>query len=500
MKKEFQAIMEELYTIDPSLQAYESELIPILERMMRSRPHAVPDAAFVEHLRHILRERTTGNTTLSWWHSFAEYLHSAHSLRFTLTGALVGVIVAAPLTYSLVQSGALPFTQKTQDSSNNVFSYSVINKGSNAFNSLVNGEEIVSEKEAQTSPSLAMDDARRTRPQSGGGGPSAMMGMQPITTFPADTTQYRLEFTGTLPPLSETVPVFKRLAPTSATSFSSLLGTWNTTSIDLSSFSKANVDMLTFYEPHPYGYMGTLSFRDGSFSLTQQYDQWPHPEQSCTDEQCFARYRIQKNEIPTDEALFAIADSFIRERQIDIAHYGTPIIDHSWQNVLAASVDQAMISLPDTMRVIYPLIVEGKPVYDEAGMPMGISIGIHVREKRVSEVWGIANQTYEQSSYPGVTDEARIRAYLKSFFPPAPEQADRTQETIVPITLGTPTVSLVRMYTYSTQKSQELLVSALVFPVIDAPSDAGLYSNVFVVPLAEELFEQRTIDQPVIAR
>jgi hypothetical protein len=251
--------------------------------------------------------------------------------------------------------------------------------------------------------------------------------------------------------------------------------------------------MISFYQDTDYGYFVTVSFREGSISLNQNWETWPHPENNCRDEACFQRYRVQFDDIPADDVLIGTAQEFVEQHGVDLSQYGAPEVDRQWQTQYEAATDKSMIYLPDAVRVTYPLLVDGKPVYDEGGTKAGISLGINVRADRVSDAWGITDQKYQKSGYAGVTDAAQINSYLQNYgkvngdwMPP------NTTKKSVDVTLGTPELSLVRMYTYNNNVNEELLVPALVFPVTNVPAGEYFYNTSITVPLASDLLKQRT--------
>lgn len=412
-----------------------------------------------------------------------------HNLQYTLTGLVLGAIVAAPLTYSLTQHGGLP--APASDRTQTLFLYSVEETGSSAFGDLSMATANYGRGGGGGAP--AMDSAMMTRPQSGGGGSDGMMIDPTIGIVPPEITEYRLVYNGEIAGLNDAVDVFKRQKNTSNADLSRILGSLNTGIIDLGSFPGAKTDMITFYQDTQYGYMVTVSFRDGSIALNQNWEKWPHPESNCQDEACFQRYRLQADDIPADGVLIDIAADFVADHGIDLSQYGAPEVDHQWRTQYEAASDKSMMWIPDSVRVIYPLLVDGKPVYEEGGGKAGITIGVNVREDRVSDVWGLTDQKYQKSSYAGVTDEAAIRGYLgnygkmdTSWMPP------NTERKTVEITLGTPELSLVRMYRYDNNTNDELLVPALVFPVTNVPAGEYFYNTSITVPLAVDLLKERT--------
>ncbi|MFZ5341046.1 MAG: hypothetical protein ACOZBL_00255 [Patescibacteria group bacterium] len=54
-----------------------------------------------------------------------------------------------------------------------------------------------------------------------------------------------------------------------------------------------------------------LNFKEGSISLWQNYEKWPRID--CRDEQCYKNNRVKITDIPRDDVLISIADSFVKK-------------------------------------------------------------------------------------------------------------------------------------------------------------------------------------------
>jgi hypothetical protein len=145
---------------------------------------------------------------------------------------------------------------------------------------------------------------------------------------------------------------------------------------------------------------------------------------------------------------------------------------------------------------VYPLLIDGKEVHDQGGGLLGISVGVHVRHKKVSDVWGIMDRTYEKSNYDGVTDEKSIKDYLTTvdhypFYPMADNvRGENTppETKKVTVELGEPTLSYASFYMQTDKASNEVFVPALIFSV---KQTEGVYRQNIVVPLAKELLDQQ---------
>lgn len=494
MNKQLRTVLDELYALDPELRAQEEELIPILQRLLENKPDATPDEAFVQRLRVLLRDEAASAPSRTASRSIFSFF-SMPSYQYAITGAVLGAVITGPVVYGIMQSGGV--RSVPTDEGEAIFSYAVEDAGDRAFGDLDN----------------AISGLEFGRGQGGGGGPPAMDSALPLATSsenatasdveqrmmiaPGEITEYRLVFDGEMPALSdEQVEILRRQKGVSNADVGAIMRSFNTGLIDLESFGGAKADTISFYQDVPYGYMVNVSFREGMISLNANWEQWPHPEADCRDEACFRRLRLDIADVPSDDVILGIADDFVRAHGIDLAQYSEPEVDDLWRRTYEQSPDKSQLYVPDQIRVIYPLLVEGKPVYDEGGAKTGISVGVNIRENKVSDVWGIQDQKYQRSSYPAVTDASLITEYLEKqgnlYGDWLPEGA--TVKT-VEVTLGTPEAGYVKVYSYENGRSDELIVPALLFPVTNVPAGETYYRETVAVPLASDIL-QKSLSQP----
>jgi len=499
MNQSIRSILDELYALEPTLRAQEQELIPLLEKMMKAKPNVEPDPAFVQRLQMLLKERAAAAPTRTSPFSFL----TMPNFNYAITGAVLGAVITGPIVYAIIASGGLAPVPVMKDGDNEpLFSYSVEETSDQAFGNL-------------GSPALSVTSGRG---QAGGGGsvPTPMAAessneavatdaaqkmMAPdIGLLPYEITEYNFTIDGDIPELTaQEVDILKRQKGISSPGIGSVLGSFDTGLIDMNTFDNAKVDSINFYQDTQFGYMFSINFREGSLSINANWEKWPHPEQNCSDEACYNRYRLDINDIPSDDALIAIANDFMSDHNVDLSRYGQPEVNNLWRRDYANTPNKSEFYVPDAANVVYPLLIEGQPVYDEGGTKAGISVGVNVREKRVSDAWGIMDQKFIKSAYPAVTDKAQIIAFLDTFGDMQKQwMPEGAKVKTVNITLGAPTIGYTRMYVYDEDKGMgdELIVPALIFPVKNVPAGDFFYRDTVTVPLAQELLEKT--NQPIV--
>lgn len=470
--------LEELYALEPSLQAQEAELRPLLADLLAARPDAEPDPAFVAHLRTMLRDRAAAPARSAHLPFF-----SFSPFSTALAGTALGVLVTAPITWAVLQpQDAMP-TDTTEDTSlSALFHYSVNDAGEEAFGAL---------QPHPATASFGRGGGGGGEPAPSAAGTAAMDARMMIDPGPGEITQYRYLYDGALPALTdETVDVLKRQPGISGADARDILGQFRLGAADMTSFEGLRVDSLQFYQDREYGYAVHANLREGSLSISSYWPRWPNPAAECRDDACYERLRLSIDDVPADEELLAIAEAFVARHGIDVTRYGSPTVDNGWRTQYERTANKSEFYIPDTQRVIYPLLIDDQQVYEQGGEPSGISVSINVRARRVSDVWGIQNQSYLRSAYAAVTDEAVIRDFLTGYdqTPAAFLPRDIDVKT-VDVRLGAPTRGLMRMYAPDGTLPQELYVPALVFPVEQPAGEEFFWRTHVTVPLAADLLE-----------
>lgn len=502
---EIQSILKELLAADPSLKDREKELLPLLKLLVENKPKAEPTEDFKRRLHAEIRIKQSDLSAValakaeSPFTSFFSFLMNKQ-YSVALAGLLLGVIITGPVVYYGLPSGSKPA------SGSPLFSYSVSDTGANAFGDFAGTTEM-------------------SRSQSGGGGPVGMAGGggggNPAPMVAADSAGagadakmvapdsmiyrpqvYTYKIDGEIPALTDAqVQVLRRNKVVTDSDAKAILNSFNLGSIDLGSFGSLKTDSVSLYQDGKNGYMMYISFREGSVSINQNWETWDHPESKCTTEACYQQYRIKESDIPADDVLIGVANGFVKDHGIDLSQYGEPEVDNSWRVSLAAmsAADRAMYWFPESARVIYPQLVDGKPVYEQGGQKAGISVGVNVRQKKVSDVYGILSQNYTRSSYEAVTTSGAIIDFLaRSGNMYGGGMPPNTIPEKIEITLGAPTLAFTKVYNYENGRSDELVVPALVFPVKNVPEGTYYYNQSVTVPLAKELMDKMMLQYPVM--
>jgi len=492
-------ILADCYAIDPSLKQHEPELREVVQKLLAAKPDARPDAAFVARLRKAVTAQASGNAPSA---SFADSFRNLFSLRMPLP---VGAALA--LVAVIAVASAMPSKRATSpDTVNEVVrsaggKLAVADLDSGAFGSL-----------AQVNSGAAMPVAR---PQSGGGGglgagsmatsaiaPNTAIGSDAKMMMPYEYVNYRYTYEGELPTIESEMSVFRRVkgfggSLGSASSLYSAVASL----IDLNRLENASLLSYSVSEDKQFGLTASVAADEGVINLSQNWRLWPHPENQCRDEECWARFRLTADQVPQDDAVIGIADKFLADYGIDLGMYGKPEVRSEWRMMYASALVKSDVYIPDTVSVVYPQVVDGKTVVDESGAANGLAVSVNVRHMRVDGAWNITGRNFERSGYAMETDTTRIMKYVAqggiwgNYVDPAAKTVD--------IILGTPELVYLKTYRTATDgfSSDELYVPAWRFPVTNPPSDQPWFRTSVVVPIAKEsldVADQNNVGNPGI--
>jgi hypothetical protein len=163
------------------------------------------------------------------------------TFNYAITGAVLGAIITGPVVYGIMQSGGIPSSPPSDGEA--LFSYSVEEAGSRAFGDL----STVAEGSAYgrggggMGGDIGIDAAM---PLAEGDVPTNAVD-QKMMIAPGEMTEYRLVFDGEMPALTaEQAEILKRQKGMSNADVGTIMRSFNTGLIDLSSFNGARADMM----------------------------------------------------------------------------------------------------------------------------------------------------------------------------------------------------------------------------------------------------------------
>lgn len=500
---QIEELSQELFAYDKSFMEHETEVKQLIGQLLQAKPDTKFNEQFARNLREQLMQKAENLKT-------TESSGKKFNWQLALWPAMAAIV--------LVVSGvALNRNQKNSVENIQLLTGKVEIEptGKNAFGSLSmepvafgrgggGGTESLAvaptDLGVQTaiptpdapmvaaSPSIAVAPTSNTRTQSGGGGGNGV-DMKIMPPF----YNYRYIYKGEDLQLDEKeVNVYRRQKGLSSSTANQFLKQLRFGMVDMTKFNNLNIDSINLMENKEYGYNIMINFRDGIISVNENWELWPSPTKQCQTPECYDSARIKPNEVPADSELIRIADGFLKDYGISTENYGKAQVLDYWRRELAAASDLTQVYIPDIASVVYPLILDGKQVYDEGGSPSGLVVNVNIRAKKASGVQELAVQKYQSSAYEAETDVTKVLKLAESGgFRPIYYAMENSGDKTEDIELGTPTKSLIKIWQYKNGASEELYVPALVFPVISSPKNTPNYgynykTNV-IIPLAKEI-------------
>jgi len=475
-KEKIKEVLEELYLIDESLREYQVELEKIIEKLLAAKPDVEINEEFKQKLRRELLariEEIKGQESVKL-NKFMNIFNFS-KLSYGLVGGILSLILVIGGVYYANQKGFLV----GQPESGLGIKFSTTALSDEAFGSLRTETQA-----GAVSGELGTGGVgSAVAPGTGGGGPGGM---------PPEIATYRYLYKGEDLVLEQTqVEVLKRVKGQASSGIANLIKNMNLGMVDLSSFSNARLDSASFIDDRDFGYAVYVNFTEGSVSININYNMqsWREVLGVCFEPGCVRPEPLKESEIPSEERIIEIADSFIREYGINTDSYGQP---ESKRAFLIKELQRVQGTggtySPESVRIIYPLMINDRPVYDQWGNKFGLNVDINIRAMRVTGLYNLTTQDYQSSLYQAETDASKILAIAEKGGLNQPIYG-RVSKTI-DLEIGAPSLAYMKVLKYEQGQSDEFLTPALVFP-IDSSQIEGMYTkeNV-VIPLAKDLLEE----------
>lgn len=488
MDKKIEDILQDLYLIDESLRSQEKELVVIVEELLKAKPETKLDRDFVLKLREELlakaaQSRKIENVVPGIAAMMRAFVLAKPYAAFASIVVLIGITTGA-YYLGLMSGGVGVPAQPVEQAAR--FGAEITKIADNAFGTLGLSPE--------SKGGMAM------RPQSGGGGlgggsataPAAMPMMEGGVVdgkmIAPEIWNFAYTYAGDDVELADVKgSVYrKKMEKLDGGSLSRILASFDLRSFDASKLSNVKVNNLSLVEDREYGYSLSFDFWSGNVAIGTNWERWPQVAYECRDEACFNAYRLKLSDVPADAEVVAAADRFLKEYGVDMAGYGAGEIQKDFMQPMPL-ISQTEIYVPDRVSVLYPLILDGKQVFEPYGGKTGMTVDFDVRNKRIAGAYYSFLKKYESSSYDLVTDFAKIKdVALRGGLTGNYENQNPTK--IIEVKLGTPSRELSKIYNFNpaTNMNEELIVPSLVFPVLNQ-KETGIYQKHIIVPLVTGL-------------
>lgn len=471
MEKNIKQILNDIYSIDPSLKLKEDSLVAVVKELLRAKPEEKINEDFVNNLRSKLMIERSKIIELN---PINKNMFNTLIKRFVFAGTAALSIVVLVVFLTLQDKGGKLVIKEA---------------GREAF-----GELILNSSQSQTTGDSLENSAQLpSAPAKAGSSISAPLGLgggatEPsslIAPYPYEITNYKYTYNGGDFELASQGNVYRRTTGGSLGSqMATVIGKMDLNMVDLSRFQNMKVNTLEISEDREYGYSLYIDFRQNTLSMSMNWEKWPTRGQSSE---------------ASDQEILSIADKFLADYGINMGNYGKGEVQEAQrytimkgESVLAP--DTAQTYARDYANVIYPMLINGEQVYDQSGQKYGIGVGIDLAYKRVTSAYNINTGTFESSTYDLETDASKIVKFVEAggtygnyIYPEAAKTVN--------IEIGKPEKGLMMTWQWDPAKSSsnEIFVPALIFPILSHDGQTDLYRTNITAPLAGDLLNESII-------
>lgn len=498
-------ILNELYLLDPSLKEYEADLIVLIGRMSELKPGTRFDADFAKRLRkEVLLLKAVPKPEKK---SFTFNLILMNKRMYAAVGsvAVLGMVAALLLLsrdyrpgqpaainsgFSRLAVGAFG-SLKDLSANTGTESAGTLASGGGANPTAAHDNSVAASDVAVSNTAIAVPRTAIAAPVAATtNGTAVATGAAKMMILPM--VNFKYSYVGEPLTLTEAQgDVLRRVKGAGQLSqdLARLISSQDLTMLDISSFRNLKMTNLTLSEDKDQGLTITLDLIENSINIFENWEKWRVPERDAcgNDSACWDKYRLKIEDVPSDNDLIAFADKFLADHKIDRAHYGEAQVDNNWREVYAQTENKNDAYVPEYTTVVYPLLINGAPVREQDGSYYGLRVTINILKKAASGLNGLTPFAYETSSYALATDASDvIKAAEKGGYNSGYLGGNGEVKTIE---LGTPTRSYVQVWKYSDNRNNELLIPALIFPIVKAPKDYYGQKSI-MVPLVKDMLDE----------
>lgn len=513
-ENQIKEILFDLYMVDEELKKYETELKDIILEVCYSRPDTEFDDTFKQHLKEeinlkiksLKRDNLNKKINLSTdLPKESNLLLFMKKFNYILGGASVSTLVILVGTYFMIRSGQITIGNNKTLQQNNISNFSLSNKDDNntARNNQITENASIKSLASNAFGKISISSAENTK-QSGPEGytlgsdaASSKMASSPMLGSSDENMMisyipeyYTYTYTDSKEKLNyntEGLEVLKKIYSGSANFDYKNVSISN---LNLSQFNNLKLNNLSLDEDKENGYSIYFNFNDGSLSINKNWQKWPS-----------ANYdkNLKITDVPSDESIIKIANEFLSKYNIDIKNYGSPEVISDWKQYYEQSTDKENYYIPTSIGVMYPLIINGKQVYESYGEKIGMTVNVDIVSNKVDGLYGIQTQNYESSKYDLETDSNKLLDVIKiggNMF--SPRYASNTNVKEISSNVKNPSIAYMRTYKYDNNTSYELYVPAMI---LDVENTTNNYRKNIVIPLTKDSIEEilkNNKEQPVI--
>jgi len=467
MNKKINLILKDLYQIDPNLKKYQKKIVPIIKQLLKSKPEAKLNQKFRQELKtellnkikEIKLKSKKRKNNRNWKVFFVNLIPFLKPTAWAFAGAIIAIIIVVPLLQSSIK--------KTGEQTVNLFNTNINQVAEKGFGKLA---------WQANQPSAGNTESQKIAGLGGGTGLKAPI-QAPNIISPLQTA-YNFKYQGLDFNLTQQeMPVFKKQNLKNKVGINKLLKNTSFKIVNLNQFKNLQVQTIQLVEDRKNGYVVFLNIAENHLSINLNWEEQVKIQQD--------KNQLTIDDIPNDQTIINTALAFLKQYNINLKNYGSPQVQKPTMLLRQENY------VPETLTVVFPQIINGQKVYNQAGEPCGVYISVNIKNLKVLSLHGLKTESFESSNYPIETNPAEILAWAEKGG--LHYQNPQNPKETITLQLDTPEKIYARIWQFDQNKktSKELLIPALKFKILNKSQGKAYYlNNHIIVPLVKEILQQ----------
>ncbi len=429
MKSEIESLVNELVDMESEFKSDEAGLRSLITDLKLEKPNTHLDEDFRATLR---AQLTHKRNIVSPFFTFNRYAYS-------LIASLLAIILVVPLTSYItlrsVSNGGEIIEQVKNLTSSLSPKQKIQDKGARAFGTLALLPKTATAKKADVTAQMTMSAAA----------PAGTAPVAPEVTIDTPSEPVKevktYSYEGADLGLNKALGnVYRRGTGIDAgRNLVALIEKSDFGLVSLASFPNMSVKDIELSQDTTIGYRVNVNFDQGMVTIVPDPAKWPQMDTVAST----------STKVPTTASIIAIANEFLKDHKINFSIYGNPIVRKAGDNYT----------------VVYPLMINGVPVYTEDARVYGMELGVDAVHARVISLHNLTSQSYDAAQYDLSMDTQKVLQAIASYTNDDFDYNYTASSSDAQIKYGTPSKILMRtINTTEIGTKEELFVPALLFP------------------------------------
>lgn len=477
MNSKINEILTELYDLDSSLKGKETDLIKIIEKMLKSKPNIKIDEDFKANLKKQILEKITykQENIFSIKDSFKYlWIFLSWAIAFSLIFSFYPGILSIDKNDDLLDLSGdsnlalnFSFVPEVKHISDNAFWELSFNKQISSWIwwAWVWWWWITTVESSTLSTKIRVD-----------------------WDYIPKVYTYSLKDWEKLPEIPDSMLVYKKENKDMQVKSSILKDIFKTDIVDLSKFRDLWLSNLNLYENIDKWYQINISLREWIVNIYRNYSSWMRALDDSQD-------KLTIDNVPDDKKIVEIVWDFASKYSVDLSNYSGVLVDSSWKTYYENSDNKSDYYIPEILSVSYQLDLDWKSVYESNWYPYWLNASVNIRDMQVNSFWPINTYDLIWSNYELITENDRILEELKkwNYYYNSNYGIDSNFDE-VKVEVWDAKIVYIREYIYNSENnvSEEYFVPWLLFKVFTETDSSNMIFpwNYVSIPLVWDFLEK----------